>query len=75
MISLGVEVNFFFFLILNLSAEQHSFFMLEALESLEEILTTSTPQHSDLFPVSMQGLEHVTRVFQKYLFYNTVQLG
>lgn len=59
---------FFYFIIIiffnfNLFVEQRAIFRLEALESLMEIVTSSTPQHGDLFLVSVWELEPGARIF------------
>ena len=47
--------------------------MLEALESLVEILTFSTPQHSDLY--QCRDWNMLQEFFRNTLLYNTVQRG
>ena len=73
--SLEVKDNFIFFLILNLFAEQHAVFMLEALESLMEILTSSTPQHSFSFQYQCRDWNLLQEFFRNTLLCNPVQLG
>lgn len=58
----------------SLFAEQYAIFTLEALDSLVETLTSSIPQHSDLFLVSVWELEAVARMFRNTFLCNPVQL-